>query len=100
MQKHPLTPTVLTDKSGVPTQASNPYLVFRRRTEKMQTRKVNINFLKFDIKLNSNLLFIKPTEPQERRAILRKDAHTKAGPDASSVSVQKKTLNKIKFLKY
>ena len=38
-QKHPLTPIVLTDKSGVATQQNNPYLVFRRRTEKMQTRK-------------------------------------------------------------
>jgi len=37
--KHPLTPIVLTDKSGVVTQPNNPYLVFRRRTEKMQTRK-------------------------------------------------------------
>lgn len=36
---HPLTPIVLTDKSGVITQPNNPYLVFRRRTEKMQTRK-------------------------------------------------------------
>ena len=40
--KHPLTPTVLTDKSGVVTQPKNPYLVFRRRTEKMQTRKVQL----------------------------------------------------------
>jgi enhancer of polycomb-like protein len=38
--KHPLTPIVLTDKSGVITQPNNPFLVFRRRTEKMQTRKV------------------------------------------------------------
>lgn len=37
--KHPLTPIVLTDKSGVVTQPNNPFLVFRRRTEKMQTRK-------------------------------------------------------------
>lgn len=37
--KHPLTPIILTDKSGVVTQPNNPYLVFRRRTEKMQTRK-------------------------------------------------------------
>lgn len=37
--KHPLTPIVMTDKSGVVTQPNNPYLVFRRRTEKMQTRK-------------------------------------------------------------
>ena len=44
-QKHPLTPIVLTDKSGVQTQPNNPYLVFRRRTEKMQTRKVNIRLL-------------------------------------------------------
>lgn len=29
----------MTDKSGVVTQPNNPYLVFRRRTEKMQTRK-------------------------------------------------------------
>jgi hypothetical protein len=36
---HPLTPIVLTDKSGVLTAPNNPYLVFRRRTEKMQTRK-------------------------------------------------------------
>ncbi|RNA23057.1 enhancer of polycomb -like protein [Brachionus plicatilis] len=36
---HPLTPTVLTDKCGVVTAPNNPYLVFRRRTEKMQTRK-------------------------------------------------------------
>ena len=34
-----MTPIVLTDKSGVVTQPNNPYLVFRRRTEKMQTRK-------------------------------------------------------------
>jgi enhancer of polycomb-like protein len=37
--KHPLTPIVLTDKSGVQMAPNNPYLVFRRRTEKMQTRK-------------------------------------------------------------
>ena len=37
--KHPLTPTVMTDKSGVVTAPNNPFLVFRRRTEKMQTRK-------------------------------------------------------------
>lgn len=37
--RHPLTPTVMTDKSGVVTAPNNPYLVFRRRTEKMQTRK-------------------------------------------------------------
>jgi len=30
---------VLTDKSGVVCAPNNPYLVFRRRTEKMQTRK-------------------------------------------------------------
>ncbi|CAF0712238.1 unnamed protein product, partial [Brachionus calyciflorus] len=36
---HPLTPTVMTDRCGVVTQPNNPYLVFRRRTEKMQTRK-------------------------------------------------------------
>ncbi len=43
-QKHPLTPIVLTDKSGIVTQPNNPYLVFRRRTEKMQTRKVSAFF--------------------------------------------------------
>jgi enhancer of polycomb-like protein len=37
--RHPLTPSVITDKSGVVTAPNNPYLVFRRRTEKMQTRK-------------------------------------------------------------
>lgn len=39
--KHPLTPIVMTDKSTgiVNTTVNNPYLVFRRRTEKMQTRK-------------------------------------------------------------
>jgi hypothetical protein len=37
--RHPLTPTVMTDKSGVVTAPNNPFLVFRRRTEKMQTRK-------------------------------------------------------------
>ena len=40
LKKHPLTPTVMTDKSGVQTAPNNPFLVFRRRTEKMQTRKV------------------------------------------------------------
>jgi hypothetical protein len=37
--KHPLTPIVMTDKSGIVSAPNNPYLVFRRRIEKMQTRK-------------------------------------------------------------
>lgn len=53
---HPLTPIVLTDKSGVLTAPNNPYLVFRRRTEKMQTRK----------------------KPQKRGTIIRKNAYTQA----------------------
>jgi hypothetical protein len=37
----------MTDKSGVVTAPNNPYLVFRRRTEKMQTRKVCQIYVKF-----------------------------------------------------
>ena len=65
--KHPLTPIVLTDKSlGAATTApNNPFLVFRRRTEKMQTRKNRKNeeqsyekmlILKRDLQRAQNLL--------------------------------------------
>lgn len=42
LQQHPLILTVKTEhRSG--TAANNPYLAFRRRTEKMQTRKIRKN---------------------------------------------------------
>ena len=37
--QHPLIPQTKTDKYGGTGSSSNPYVAFRRRTEKMQTRK-------------------------------------------------------------
>ena len=39
IQQHPLIPQVKTEKYGGTGSSSNPYIAFRRRTEKMQTRK-------------------------------------------------------------
>lgn len=38
-QLNPLIPQVKTDKYGGSASSANPYIAFRRRTEKMQTRK-------------------------------------------------------------
>lgn len=77
--KHPLTPIVLTDKSGVITQPNNPFLVFRRRTEKMQTRKVKYleNSLNLYFSFFSKIKFIKNRKNEEqsyeKMLILKRD---------------------------
>jgi hypothetical protein len=51
-QQHPLIPTVKTEKRDGST-TSNPYVAFRRRTEKMQTRKVH--FQKLSLCISSDI---------------------------------------------
>ena len=78
--RHPLTPTVMTDKSGVVTAPNNPFLVFRRRTEKMQTRKnrkneehsyENMLILKRDLMRAQQILKLIKTRESTKKELLK-----------------------------